>query len=163
MLGKNITKNGKGSIGPLPQSKQSSIIPFPGVSPSDDTPLPKPAAKIELWPALCAVNPNIDSGYFMSLMYTGVLGYDPYEIKEMLSVPDHEVWPVNYLPTLARTYLALAFEMSRIEVERINRAMSLEEIYALIEKNAALAGNQARMAERMMRIDLITGEPLERQ
>jgi hypothetical protein len=46
-------------------------------------------------------------------------------------------------------------------VSQLNRPMELDEIYAVCEKNAAIAGNQARMMSRIMRIDLLSGESLE--
>jgi hypothetical protein len=57
--------------------------------------------------------------------------------------------------------MALAFEMVRYEVSQLNRPMELDEIYACCEKNAQIAGNQARMMCMIMRIDLLSGESLE--
>jgi hypothetical protein len=161
-------KSGRGSIGSLPQSKQSSIIPFPGVSPAEDAPTPTPVApapkaesKIDLFNTLLTANYDVEYECYMEIFYAGVTGYSLPVIYDLLDVPETEASPFAYMGHVARLYMALAFEMVRYEVSQLNRPMELDEIYAVCEKNAAIAGNQARMMSRIMHIDLLSGESLE--
>jgi hypothetical protein len=165
MLGNHTPKTKRDSTR-LGQLKQNRLIPFPGVSTAEDAPTPvapapKPESKIDLYNTLYNANDEVDYECYMPIFYQGVTGYSLPVIYDLLDVPSTEASPFAYMGHVARLYMALAFEMVRYEVSQLNRPMSLDEIYACCEKNAQIAGNQARMMCMIMRIDLLSGESLE--
>jgi hypothetical protein len=169
----HTSRNGKGSIGPLPQNKQATVIPFPGVSPAEDASPPTPVApelskpetkqesNVDLWYTLYTANDKVELECYKPLIFKGVTGYSWEQIYEILDVPETENSPFAYMSNIARLHIAVAYELTRHEVARLNRPMSLDEIYAVCEKNAQIAGHQARMMCMIMRIDLLSGESLE--
>jgi hypothetical protein len=167
-----ITKNGKGSIGPIPQKIQNKLLAFPGVSTAEDapvsTPTPEPAkpetkqeSNVDLWYTLYTANDKVELECYKPLIFKGVTGYSWEQIYDLLDVPETENSPFPYMGNMARLHIAVAYELTRHEVARLNRPMSLDEIYACCEKNAQIAGHQARMMCMIMRIDLLSGESLE--
>jgi hypothetical protein len=167
MLGNHTPKTKRDSTR-LGQLKQNRLIPFPGTPVPADTPPPTPVApapkaesKIDLYNTLYNANDEADYECYMEIFYQGVTGYSLPTIYDLLDVPATEASPFAYMGHVARLYMALAFEMVRYEVSQVNRPMELDEIYAICEKNAAIAGNQARMMCMIMRIDLLSGESLE--
>jgi hypothetical protein len=166
MLYHSTSKPSKNSTS-LGQNKQATVILFPGVSSADAppptpvAPVPKAESKIDLFNTLLAANYDVEYECYMEIFYAGVTGYSLPVIYDLLDVPETEASPFAYMGHVARLYMALAFEMVRYEVSQLNRPMELDEIYAVCEKNAAIAGNQARMMSRIMHIDLLSGESLE--
>jgi hypothetical protein len=163
-----ITKKGKGSIGPLPQKIQNKLLTFPGVSPAEDAPTPTPVApapkaesNVDLWYTLYTANDKVELECYKPIIFKGVTGYSWEQIYVILDVPETEASPFPYMSNMARLHIAVAYELTRHEVATRNRPMTLDEIYACCEKNAQIAGHQARMMCMIMRIDLLTGESLE--
>jgi hypothetical protein len=164
----NITTKSKHGSTSLSQSKQNRLIPFPGVSTAEDAPTPTPVApapkaesNVDLWYTLYTANDKVELECYKPIIFKGVTGYSWEQIYEILDVPETEVSPFPYMSNIARLHIAVAYELTRHEVATLNRPMSLDEIYACCEKNAQIAGHQARMMCMIMRIDLLSGESLE--
>jgi hypothetical protein len=171
MLGNHTPKTKRDST-LLSQSKQNRLIPFPGVSTAEDasvsTPTPNPVApapkaesNVDLWYTLYTANSEVELECYKPIIFKGVTGYSWGQIYEILDVPETENSPFPYMGNMARLHIAVAYELTRHEVATLNRPMSLDEIYAVCEKNAQIAGHQARMMCMIMRIDLLSGESLE--
>lgn len=119
-----------------------------------------PVKSSDLMGVLKAANPKVKHEEVMARLYRGVVGFNADELRDHLSVPDSTPSLFDYLPVLTKTYVFAATQMIRIEVARMNRPMSLDEIYTVIDKYASIAGQQAKSAAIILRVNLIAGESL---